>query len=236
MKRVLAALLLFLCLLPMAQAQPFGAGTIETLARPLAGYTDDIIVQVAAAAADPRLIDSLPDPALRTYVLEHPDWATQLASAYAMQQIEFWQAIDALRGGPVAGIVPIPVPAYAPVIAYAPLAPVVASSYYIPPAPRVVSTRPVVTQGFFHTGQPAVPRNGAPSAAQQMQNANSAAYLQRQRAASQPSAASRIQQGQAFTSNSLAPGFTPYRPIPEAARRPIVQQHYPQHWQKRSPP
>ena len=215
MRRTLAALLLALCLIPVAQAQPFGSGTLAALAQPVARYPDQVIVEVAAAAADPRLIDWLSDPALRTFVLEHPDWAAQLASAFAMQETEFWQAVDAQRGAPPAQVV------YAPPLLGA-SAPAVVGTYFIPQPAVVVVQRParfhraVPIQSFHYThGPAAVSRNGPPSPAAQIQSANTAAYMARQR---------------------QTPAFTSYQPVPEAARRPIVQQHYPQHWQKRSRP
>lgn len=220
MRRILAMVLLALALVPAAHAQPYSAGTLQALVQPLARYPDQVIVEVAGAAADPRLIDSISDPALRTFVLEHPDWAAQLASAFALQENELWQAIDLQRGGPPAQVV------YAPPLLAA-SAPVVVGTYFVP-QPQVVVVqrparvhartyvqRPVFVGSFRPAHGPVVSRNGPPSPAAQIQQANTAAYLARQ---------------------NQRPAFTSNQPIPEAARRPIVQQHYPQHWQRKSRP
>ena len=202
MKRIYALLFALMCALPLAAAaqQLLPAEGLQSLVAPVARYPDNAIAELAAAAADPLLIDYLPSPELRTFLLENPDWAMQFAYSYSLQQNDLWQALYALREGPPAGGM-----AYYPLVT----------------AMTIIVRQPVIVRSFTHTHGQAVSRNGAPSAAAQMQAASSAAYLERARTANQPSPAARLQQGQP----GLLPGFTPYRRIPEAQRRPIIQSH-----------
>jgi hypothetical protein len=213
MKRLLALMLAAACFLPLAaQAQRLlQPAELQALAAPIARYPDVVIVDVAAAAADPARIAYLPYPELRDFLMANPAWAHDFAYAFSLQQGELWQMVQAVRRGPVA---------YYP-------APVVVQRVYV--------SRPVVVKRFVVVHNTAVmPRNGAPSPAAQMQDANSAAYAARARALNQPSRALQMQQ-HAPQAESRAQHVHPYHKVPEAQRQPIVQQHYPQFERKRRP-
>jgi len=218
--KVFAALLLACAcaLAPAARAEQLrGPGALQSLVAPLVRYPDAVIIDVAAAARDPRLLNGLPAE-LASFVLSHPDWARDFAYAFEMQQNALWQQVDALRaqqGGypPVAGI-----PQYSPLQTYAPA--VIATPFIQPvyvaavrpvvvrPAVRVVryEPRPAVVRrvhaapvfhGFVSSSSGSgaiVSRNGGPSPAAQLQNAHSAAFVVRAHTASQPSPAQKLQQ------------------------------------------
>ncbi len=200
MKRfaVLAAFLAALLPAAACAQQLRGPGALQALAAPVAGYPDNVIVDIAAAAADPRLLGVLPAP-IGAFVLEHPDWARDFAYAYALQPTELWQQIDALRqaqGGfaPVAGL-PAALPRY--VVAAPYLAAAVPPPAAVVRVPRVVVVRPAVVR--VSAVHPAAHRriaapNGPPSRAAQLQNAQSAAFVERARHAGRPSPAARLQQ------------------------------------------
>lgn len=80
----------------------------------------------------------------------------------------------------------------------------------------------------------AVNPNGPPSPAAQMQDVQSEAYLERQRAGSQPSAAQKFQQAPR-SEPGLVPGFEPYRPEPESQRPPFVSSPTPRSSPRRWP-
>ena len=73
-------------------------------------------------------------------------------------------------------------------------------------------------------------RNGPPSPAAQMQDANSAAFGARQSQANQPSTAARIQQG--------GQGHTSDDTLPETARqnKDKARRHHPRHKEKKAQP
>ena len=204
MKRLLflAFALAAVAALPAGAQQLRGPGAMQALVAPVAGYPDNVIVDIAAAAGDPRLIGSLADPWLRSYLLEHSDWARDFWYAYQMQPGELWQEIDAerqARGGypPVAGIVAAPV-----------YVQVVQPAFFVvhrqpgrgassaPPSPGLpAGVAPAFVHGQALARGPAFV-NGPPSRAAQLQAAQSAAFVARARAASQPSPALRTQEAQ----------------------------------------
>ncbi len=80
--------------------------------------------------------------------------------------------------------------------------------------------------GGYGYGSPSVSRNGPPSPAQQMQDRQSEAYMERARQMNQPSPALRYQQAPPSRRYDSPPDIT-LTPIPESQRHPIVEEYYP---------
>ena len=189
-----------------AQAQDVsGQPGIQALAAPLAGYSEPLRLRIALAATYPgevteaaRLgptargriwspaVEALLDsPEILQWMAANPQWMLDLGTAYFARQAQLMTALRQPRQGavqPPAFIPPLASAYYdqAPVLAYA--APVLLYAY-VPvavPVYRVVAARPAYAAQVFVSNdfrERHLP-NGPPSPAAQLQQANTARYVQ----------------------------------------------------------